>query len=98
VFIQKRNPKAIENKCSHKKIVKFPYADQAKTRKKVQRLGLTTRDDEAMCAMMLNHDTSKPFTPVSVLTIERHIPMSYKEAVSCPEASFWKEAIKDEHN
>lgn len=49
--------------------------------------------------MILDHDSSKPFSPASVLTIdERHITMSYKEAVSCPEASFWKEAIKDEHH
>jgi hypothetical protein len=54
-------------------------------------------DDEAMSAVMLDHDPSKPFTPVSVLTVERHIPMSFKEAVSCPEAQFWKEAIEDEH-
>jgi hypothetical protein len=52
-----------------------------------------------MSAMMLDHDSAKPFSLASVLTIdERHITMSYKEAVSCPKASFWKEAIKDEHH
>jgi hypothetical protein len=32
----------------------------------------------------------KRFTSVSVLIVKYHIPMSYKEPVSCPEAQFWK--------
>lgn len=76
-----------------------PLRRSHRTRKKVKRLGLPTSDDEAMSAMMLDHDLSKSFSPVSVLSIDkRHIPTNNKEAVSCPEASFWKEAIKNEHN
>lgn len=52
--------------------------------------------DMALSAMILNHDPSKPFTPLSVLTIEPYIPISYKDATTCPEASLWKEAIEDE--
>ncbi len=66
--------------------------------------GLPTSDDDedianldtALSAMMLDHDPSKPFTPLSVLTIEPYIPISYKDATTCPEASLWKVAIEDE--
>ena len=75
-----------------------PLRRSRRTRKKVERLGVLASDEEAMSAVMLDHDPSKPLTPVSVLTVERHIPMSFKEAVSCPEAQFWKEAIEDEHH
>lgn len=69
-----------------------PLRKSRRTRKKVKRFGVPASDDEAMSAEMLDHDPSKFLTPMSVLTVERHIPI-----VSCPEARFWKESIKDEH-
>ncbi len=48
-----------------------PLRRSRRTRKKVKRLGLLTSDDEAMSAIMLDHDPSKPFSPTSVLTIEQ---------------------------
>ena len=65
--------------------------------------GLPSSDDDedanldmALSAIMLDHDPSKPFTPLSVLTIEPYIPISYKDATTCPESTLWKAAMEDE--
>ena len=76
------------------------------SKKKKLLLGLPTSDDEedvmridqAMTAMMIDCDPSVPYCPESALSIEPYIPISYKDAMSCPEAILWQAAIQDEYD
>ena len=76
------------------------------SRKKKLLLGFPTSDDEedevridqAMAAMMIDCDPSEPYCPESALSIEPYIPISYKDAMSCPESTLWKPAIQDEYD
>ncbi len=47
--------------------------------------------------LTLEHDPSKPYSPASALPLEPYIPISFKDAMNCPEAEKWKEAIEDEY-
>ena len=60
--------------------------------------GLPTSDDDgdianldkAISALILYHVPSKPFTPLSVLTIEPYIPINYKDATT-----WWSTTLSD---
>ena len=47
--------------------------------------------------LTLEHNPSKSYSPVSALLLEPYIPISFKDAMTCPEAEKWKEAIEDEY-
>jgi hypothetical protein len=47
--------------------------------------------------LTLEHDPSKPYSPASALLLEPYIPISFNDAMSCPESDLWKEYIQDEH-
>lgn len=47
--------------------------------------------------MVLEHDPSTPYSPVSALLLEPYIPINSNDAMSCPESKLWKEAIQEEY-
>ena len=68
--------------------------------------GIPVEDDEALAAfhveaalhdMNHDHDPSNPFKPVSALILEPYVPINYKDALSCPDSSKWKEGIDEEY-
>jgi hypothetical protein len=72
--------------CLHRSTRTPKYTKKMKLYK-----GLSSSDDDedanldtALSAMMLDHDPSKPFIPLSVLTIEPYIPISYRRCYYMP--------------
>lgn len=53
--------------------------------------------EEAFTDLVLHHEPSKPFQPVSALLIEPYVPINYKDAISCPDSQKWKAGIDDEY-
>ncbi|KZR97658.1 putative Copia protein (Gag-int-pol protein) [Daphnia magna] len=47
--------------------------------------------------MVLEHDPSTPYSPVSALLLEPYLPISFNDAMSCPESKLWKEVIQEEY-
>lgn len=67
--------------------------------------GISMEDDAALAltestmeTFNQDHEISKPFKPISALTLEPYVPINYKDALSCQESSQWKAAINEEYS
>ena len=58
----------------------------------------SSKDHDVICAtfqaLQIEHDPGEDYAPTtSVLLLEPHIPLSYREAINGPDAQFWIPAI-----
>ncbi len=62
----------------------------------------SSEDDDvvwrAFNATVIEHDPSEHYEPISAVLLEPYIPISYQDAISCPDSSSWIPAIHEEYN
>lgn len=54
--------------------------------------------DKTVIDLNTQSDPAVEFHPVDATVLDPYIPISYRDAMSCPEWRFWKVAINDEHD